>query len=423
MRFAVFRARWYPGYWGGSALQMAGDNAEHAITYWVMWQYFHSPLLAGFAVVSHWVPHLLFSIPFGALADRYDARRIVQVAAGLFMVASVCWGVLILTGTLQAWHAVVLLLVHGFASALWHPADKVLLYDMVGRDLLPSGIRLVATAISLGQVVGPAFGALLLFTVGPGLGMLLNVLVYIPFFVYLFALPYTGHRRGGQAVTRMRLRDVFSVLRDLPRYPAVLVVMTLQAAIGLLIGVALMPLLPEFSELLGIDDSGVAYALLLIAMASGAVLGGVALEAIGRLRPDPRLAVIGGALFAAAVLTFALSREVAVSLAALFVAGIATIVADSASQTVVQLEAPDDRRGRFVGAAQVTSMGSRAGSGALIGILATGVGVSAAVAIDAALLLLIALALLAVLLTRAARGRAGSAEETVTATASRSARS
>ena len=44
---------------------MMADNIEHVITYWVLWQKFHSPALAGFEVISHWVPFLLFSVYFG----------------------------------------------------------------------------------------------------------------------------------------------------------------------------------------------------------------------------------------------------------------------------------------------------------------------------------------------------------------------
>ena len=112
VRFAALRARWYKGYLTGGSLLMAGDNAEHALTYWVMWQLFESPLLAGFAVVSHWVPHLFFSIPFGALADRFDNRRIIQISCGMFMLASLIWGVLILNDALEVWHCILLLLLH-----------------------------------------------------------------------------------------------------------------------------------------------------------------------------------------------------------------------------------------------------------------------------------------------------------------------
>ena len=65
-----------------AALAMMADNIEHVITYWVLWQKFHSPALAGFEVISHWVPFLLFSVYFGSLADRYDCRRLIQARPG-----------------------------------------------------------------------------------------------------------------------------------------------------------------------------------------------------------------------------------------------------------------------------------------------------------------------------------------------------
>jgi hypothetical protein len=46
---------------------------EHVITYWVLWQKFHSFALTGFEVISHWLPFLLLSPYFGALADRHAA--------------------------------------------------------------------------------------------------------------------------------------------------------------------------------------------------------------------------------------------------------------------------------------------------------------------------------------------------------------
>ena len=394
MRFAALRARWYKSYLVGGSLLMAGDNAEHAITYLVMWQLFQSPLLAGFAVVSHWLPHLLFSISFGALADRFDCRRIIQIACGLFVLVSLSWAMLLLTGTLQPWHCVVLLVVHGFASALWHPANQVMLYDLVGEDHLPSAVRLMATGLSVGQLVGPAVGAVLLFTIGPVGGMFANALFYVPFLLHLALSPFDGHRRRAAGTTsRLGLRDVVAVLGDLPRYPPILVVTVLQAAVGLLIGVALMPLLPEFGTLLGQVESGLGYGLLLVAMSVGAVSGGLLLESVGRLRATPLVSVLSELVFAACVLGFALSRIFPLSLALLVVAGAASIVALSTSQTVVQLEAPPAQRGRFMGAFNTTNMGFRVGSGVLLAILGGLVGIPTAVALAAGALVLLCVAL------------------------------
>ncbi len=397
MKFPALRAPWYKGYLSGGTFLMAGDNAEHAITYLVMWQLFESPWLAGFATVSHWLPHLLFSMGFGTLADRFDCRRIIQTSLGLFIVASLAWAWLIATDSLQPWHCVILLLVHGFASALWHPANQVMLYDLVGPETLPSAVRLMATGLSVGQLVGPALGAALLFTIGPAWGMLLNVALYLPFLIYLTVSPFDGHGRHRTPPSRVRLRDLGSVLAELPAHPRILTVVALHAAVALLVGVALMPLLPEFGVILDQDTSGLGYGLLLIAMSVGAISGGLALEAFGRLRATPLVSVVSELIFAVAIVVFALSTVYPLSLAALVVAGATSIVSLSTAQTVVQLDAPADRRGRYMGVFGTTHQGFRVGSGLIVAALAGVFGVPVGVALAAGALGVICLALLVAL--------------------------
>jgi MFS family permease len=399
VRFVALRAPWYKGYWVGGSLMMGGDNLEHAVTYWVMWQTFHSPLLAGLAVLTHWLPHLFFSIPLGALADRYDCRRLVQLSGLLFIAASVGWGVLFATHSLQAWECVALLLVHGFASAIWKAPDQLMLYDMVGPEGVPSAVRLMATGLTLGQLVGPAIGALLLTTVGPTVAIFLNVIMFLPFMIYLFITPMTGHVRDAGRRAAAHWSDIVGVLRDVPRYPSILAVMIVQGAVALFIGAALMPLLPEFGGTLGVPD-GAGYAVLISSMAAGAVVSGITLEAVGRIRASVRIATATAAVFGIALLVFALSHSYALSVIALFIAGAANLVTASTSQTIVQLTAPPERRGRFVGAAGMTSQGFQAGSGILISILATALGVAGGVAVGAASIVVVAAALMVVVLVR-----------------------
>src|SRR5204863_9741832 len=97
-----------------------------------------SPAPGGFAMPSHWLPFLFFSVLSGALADRFDPRRIIQIGMALFVAASLGWGVLFLTGTLQMWHAAALLVIHGFAGVFWHPSAQLLIHDIVGTATLQS---------------------------------------------------------------------------------------------------------------------------------------------------------------------------------------------------------------------------------------------------------------------------------------------
>src|SRR5690349_13903617 len=89
--FAAMRHPGYRAHFTTYVLAMMADNIEHVISYWVMFQKFHSPALGGFAVLSHWLPFLAFSVPVGALADRVDPRRLIQAGMLLFITASLGW--------------------------------------------------------------------------------------------------------------------------------------------------------------------------------------------------------------------------------------------------------------------------------------------------------------------------------------------
>ena len=188
------------------ALAMMADNIEHVISYWMVFQKFHSPALAGFAVISHWLPFLLFSVASGALADRYDPRRIIQAGMALFIAASLGWGYFFVTDSLQMWHAMVLLVIHGCAGVLWQTSSQMLLHDIVGTALLPSAVRLNATARYLGVLVGPAVGGVIMLALGPSLGILLNVCFYLPLVLWLWKAPYGPLFRKDPAPPKRAIR-------------------------------------------------------------------------------------------------------------------------------------------------------------------------------------------------------------------------
>src|SRR3982751_5284528 len=135
----AFGALGLPGYRASLAtftLTMMADNVEHVISYWVAFQKFHSPALGGFAVVSHWLPFLLFSVTVGVMNDRFDSRRLIQAGAVLFIVASAGWGYLFVVGDFAMWQAMLLLVIHGCAAVLWSTSSQMLLYDIAGPAAL-----------------------------------------------------------------------------------------------------------------------------------------------------------------------------------------------------------------------------------------------------------------------------------------------
>ena len=164
-RFAALRNPHFRRYFIVTLISMTADNIEHVISYWVMFQVFHSPALAGFAVISHW-SRSLFSLHAGALADRHDCRKLIQISQALFIVASVAWGVLFFTNALQMWHAVVILVIHGAAGVVAAPRRSS---SSTRWSLTKSCRARLAQRESrqLAILLGPAVGGSLLLLLGP----------------------------------------------------------------------------------------------------------------------------------------------------------------------------------------------------------------------------------------------------------------
>jgi MFS family permease len=364
VKFAALRNRSCRVYLAGGMLSMMADNIEHVITYWVLWQKFHSTALTGFEVISHWLPFFLLSPYFGALADRHDCRRLIQGAQLLFMSVSVCWGVLFVTGSLRVWNACVLLILHGTAGSLWGPAEQLMLEDFVGPVELPSAIRLNATARSLGILLGPVVGAALLFGLGPVHGIFANVLIYVPMTVLMARTRFTGHLREG-FVPRARLTLVGAarVFRKISK-DHVTVAMIILAGLGsFFIGAAIQTAMPA------IAGTGTAYSMLLFANGLGGVLGGLMLEGTGWLRPSVRTAIWSTAVYGGTTVLFALCHIDLVGALLLVIGGIAALANMSITQTVVQLRAPREERGQVIGLYGTSANGLRMGSGLTVGFL------------------------------------------------------
>src|ERR1700732_4259204 len=202
--FAAMRHPGFRAYFLLSALAMMADNIEHVISYWVVFQKFHSPALGGFAVVSHWLPFLMFSVASGALAERFDPRRVIQCGMALFIIASLAWAYFFFTDSLQMWQAMAILVVHGCAGVLWQTPNQMLLYDIVGPAELESGVRLNAMARYLAVLAGPAVGAAILLAFGPAYGIALNTVFYLPLVLWLISASYGPQLRKNAAAAPPR---------------------------------------------------------------------------------------------------------------------------------------------------------------------------------------------------------------------------
>jgi len=395
LAFPALHHRDFRFFFGGTMLAMMGDNIEHVVTYWLLFQKFRSPVLAGFADISHWTPFLLLSIYFGGLADRYDCRKIVQCAQVMYMSVSAAWAILFFTNTLKIWHASVLLIIHGIAGVMWAPAEQLLIHDIVGMEQLGSAVRLNATSRQLGILFGPAVGAGLMLVLGPPLALVANVCIYFPLTLWLLYVPYTGHLRKEAPPKRaIGWNDVVIVFREVAQNRPIMTMVLLGGSASLFVGNSFLTLMPAFAYDLGARTADFSYSALLMATAAGSAFGGFLLEARGWLQAKVQGTIICAIFWCVTIAAFALSTNYYLSLALLFFGGILNLAFYSSAQAIVQILAPSHLRGRLVGLFSMSALGFRAFSGVTVGIFGAVIGIHRSLAFGTIALLAVTLALL-----------------------------
>ena len=396
--FAALHHKDFRAYFVATMLAMMADSIEHVISYWLLYQKFHSPVLAGFAVLSHWTPFLLFAVYFGALADRFDCRKVIQVAQIMYMGVSAAWAFLFFTDTIQLWHACVLLVIHGMAGVLWGPGSQLLIHDIVGTEQLQSAVRLNSTSRQLGVLLRTRGGrrSYVVIKSVDGFGGEHAYLSTVDPLVIDCAL-HRPQPLEGVAPTRRALgwRDAFQVVREVSGNRPIITMVVLAGCVSFFVGTAFQATMPEFAHDLGTGKADFAYSALLSANAAGAVIGGFLLEGRGWLPPRVQTAMISAILWCVVITCFALSTNYYLSLALLFTAGILNLAFSSMGQTIVQLLSPPQLRGRLIGLFAMASMGLKAFSGLTVGVLGGLIGVHWSLAASAMVLLTVTVALFA----------------------------
>ena len=397
--FAALHHRDYRRYFFVIMLSQMGDNIEHVISYWLLYQKFHSPVLAGFAVISHWTPFLFFAVYFGALADRHDCRRVIQAAQVIYASVSLLWGILFLTDTIQVWHACALLVMHGMAGVLGSPGSQLIIHDIVGREYLQSAVRLNSTGRNIAVLFGPAVGGATMLLFSPPTGLFINVFMYVPMIIFMYILPYTGHGRdAGSRPARFSIGSALQLMRETAANPTILSMILLGGATSLLVGNAFQAQMPGFAHDFGHEKQDWAYSILLGANAGGAAVGGLLLEGTGMLRPNARIAAICSILWCISIAAFAASTNYLVAVILLFCAGFLNLTFLSMAQTLVQLQAPPQLRGRLIGLFNMSNNGLRAFSGLTVGVVGGLIGLHWSLALSAMILLAVTIGLFALVI-------------------------
>jgi MFS family permease len=118
-------------------------------------------------------------LPGGALADRFNKRKVLIVTNSAAGLTSLLLGILVVTNSVQIWQVMALAFTLGIADAVGQPARLSFTSEMVGKADVPNAVSLNSANFNLGRLVGPALSGLLIAAFGTGPAFLINASTYI----------------------------------------------------------------------------------------------------------------------------------------------------------------------------------------------------------------------------------------------------
>jgi MFS family permease len=336
---SILRHRPFVLYWAARTCASLGFMMLGVAVAWQMYALTGNALDLGLVGLMQFLPMAMFMLIAGQIADRHDRRRLLQICLAVEALVAAALALATIFGWISKELILGAVFVFGVARAFEAPTQQTLLPSIVPPTLFPRTVAASAMTMQLATICGPALGGFLYVY-----GAAVPYTVCFGFFIasagllaFLHLARRTGHR------TPVNLAAFFAGISYIRQSPIILGVISLDLFAVLLGGtVALLPIFANEVFHTGPEGLG----LLRAAPAIGAVAVSTTLANWPLTRHIGRIMFLCVALFGVATIVFALSTSFLLSMAALAVLGASDAVSVVIRFTLVQIETPDDMRGR-----------------------------------------------------------------------------
>lgn len=370
--FSALRHRNYRLFFFGQMISQIGTWMQTAAQAWLVLELTHSALLLGLVGVLQFLPVMVFSLIGGVLADRVPKRTLLLVTQSVALVQAAVMWLLVVTGTVQVWHILLLAALLGLTQALDTPTRQAFVGEMVGREDLPNAIALNSSLVNMARVLGPGLGGLLIawFNVAPL--FLLNAISFIAVIIGLFMIDQrTLHALPARQTDDQKF-SAFQSLREGLFYvwhmPTVLLVIGVVGVVALF-GINFNVMLPLFAT--DVFHAGpVGFGFISAAYGLGALFSALWV-AWGNRKPSIRSLLIAALAFSLLEIAFALSHFYILSFPLLVGVGFAQIVMTAIANTTIQMVTPNALRGRVISVYLLVYAGGMPLGNLLAGVLTT----------------------------------------------------
>lgn len=381
-RFPALGSRNFVLFWGGQFVSLIGTWMQSTTQPYLAYQITGRPFDLGLIGFAGTLPTLILALPAGVIIERLDKRKTVIILQAVMMVQALTLAALTLSGLIQLWHILVLALVLGVANAIEITARQAMLIELVGKEALPNAIALQATIFNAARVLGPSLVAPFLIFIqdnGAGWAFFANGVSYL--FV-IISLLYA--QTPFKELAASKPQGMFAGLREGQRYilstPSVGFLILMAATVGL-IGFPFIQQIPVIARdvLAQAGDTAATIAArnsgLYVAQGIGALIASIILAAFNPLRKG-WLLTIGQAVFIFSLIGLGLSKTVPMALILILLLGWGTVTQLATMNTLIQLQVPNELRGRVFSTYLWALQGIAPFGSILVGAMAQDWGVS-----------------------------------------------
>lgn len=337
-----------------SMIATTGAFMQQTAQGWLVLVLTDSPALLGLAGAVAGLPTLFLAVFAGVLADRVDRRRLLVLMNGAAATFALALALLTTTGLVAYWHVLVLALLAGLAFTLQQPASQAIVSSIVDRTTIGSAVALNSAQYNFLRIVAPALAGLFIAAGSLALGFWVNAVALTLVAVIIARLPIP-HLRSTDRVQAAIWRD----LQDGLRYVAadrVLFILVLLPAVPALFVLNYLTFIPLYArDILNTGPAGLG--LLTGAIGVGALVGALSLASMRPSGGSGRLVLGSAAIVGVALMVFALSRSLALSMLALALIGGFQVNFYSTTNTLIQVLVPARLRGRVLSLYMLTSIG------------------------------------------------------------------
>jgi len=320
-----------------------GTLAVQMQTVAVGWQVYattHDPLHLGLIGLSQFLPFVVLILPAGHVADYYDRRRIVAACYLLNLISAACLLIFALRGIASVGPVFAVMTLLGVTRAFAMPAAQALIPNLVRPEMFARAMAVNQSIFQVSTIVGPTLGGLLYLA---GAGVVYGTVVAL---LAVSTVLMSGMRQGGRSSSTapaVSLQSLLSGLRFVKSRPVVFGAISLDLFAVLFGGAT--ALLPVYARDI-LHTSAAGLGLLRTAPAIGAMVCALVLAAYPLSRHVGRWMFGGVIVFGLATIVFGLSTNLVLSLACLVALGAGDMVSVYLRHLLVQLETPDNIRGR-----------------------------------------------------------------------------